>query len=174
MLGRFFLFRFWVVGWLGAGWAVWPSAAAAVGTGALEPGWLIRTWDSDDGLPQNTVVSLAQTEDGYIWAATLLGGVARFDEMRFVNFEPANTPQLVSPEGHLLFPAAAGSLLVAQNGGAVARWRDGRFTDDFMTATPDARRPAALLRDVAGETIFALQGGGVLRRQGASAGDRRW
>ena len=169
MRARFLFFRKWWAGFLWAGIAGFCGLA-----GAAEPGWLIRTWDSDDGLPQNTVVSLARTEDGYLWAATLLGGVARFDGVRFVNFEPANTPQLVSPEGHLLFPAAAGSLLVAQNGGAVARWQDGRFTDDFTTATPDARRPAALLRDVAGETIFALQGGGVLWRQGAAAGGRDW
>ena len=175
MLGRFFLFRFCVWGWLGAGTAVVPAASAlAAGGSEEEPGWLIRTWDSDDGLPQNSVVSLAQTADGYIWAATLVGGVSRFDGVRFANFEPANTPQLVSPEGHLLFPAAEGSLLVAQNGGAVARWQEGRFTDDFTTATPDARRPAALLRDVAGETIFALQGGGVLWRPGAVAGERHW
>ena len=106
----------------------WVCALGAMGVAVAEesgPGWLIRTWDSDDGLPQNSVVSLAQTEAGYLWAATLMGGVARFDGGRFVNFEPANTPQLVSPEGHLLFPAAGGSLLVAQNGGAVARWRGG-------------------------------------------------
>ena len=43
-------------------------------------------WRQSQGLPQNSVYSLAQTSDGYIWVGTK-GGVARFDGVRFTTFD---------------------------------------------------------------------------------------
>lgn len=37
-----------------------------------------RVWTREDGLPQNTVRSLAQTVDGYLWVGTEQG-LARFE-----------------------------------------------------------------------------------------------
>lgn len=45
-----------------------------------------RVWTREDGLPQNTVRSLAQTVDGYLWVGTEQG-LARFDGVRFVPME---------------------------------------------------------------------------------------
>ncbi|MEN9285921.1 MAG: hypothetical protein RLZZ179_3414, partial [Verrucomicrobiota bacterium] len=55
------------------------------------------------GLPAPTVHSLAQTSDGYLWAATPRG-VARFDGVRFslIPSEPAEPP------GNFLQTLAAG------------------------------------------------------------------
>jgi len=50
--------------------------------------YLIRVWNSEDGLPQNSVNCLAQTPDGYLWLGTRSGGLARFDGTRFVIFNP--------------------------------------------------------------------------------------
>lgn len=46
----------------------------------------MRHWELADGLPQNTIQTLRQTPDGYLWLATQ-GGLVRFDGVRFV--EPA-------------------------------------------------------------------------------------
>ncbi len=43
-------------------------------------------WGSGDGLPQSSVLALAQTGDGYLWVGTEQG-LARFDGVRFVPFE---------------------------------------------------------------------------------------
>src|SRR5437764_3450303 len=40
--------------------------------------YIIRQFQTDAGLPENTVTALAQTPDGYIWCATF-SGLARFD-----------------------------------------------------------------------------------------------
>src|SRR5436190_1695672 len=48
---------------------------------ALSAEWIVRTWDTSDGLPQNTVSALAQTSDGFLWVGTS-GGLARFDGLR--------------------------------------------------------------------------------------------
>ena len=51
--------------------------------------WLAKAWQSDDGLPENSVSGIAQTPDGYLWVGTL-GGLVRFDGARFREFSPAN------------------------------------------------------------------------------------
>ncbi len=46
----------------------------------------IRAWQTDEGLPQNSVTAVVQTPDGYLWAGTR-GGLARFDGVRFTLLE---------------------------------------------------------------------------------------
>src|SRR6185295_4369246 len=50
-------------------------------------------WLTENGLPQNTVHSIAQTSDGYIWIGTE-AGLARFDGVTFTIFDKQNTPQM--------------------------------------------------------------------------------
>lgn len=58
-----------------------PAAAA-------NSDWSLRTWLSEDGLPDNNVAGLAQTPDGYLWIA-MPSGLARFDGVRFEALPPA-------------------------------------------------------------------------------------
>jgi len=51
--------------------ALWLFAVAGVAQ-ETNTAWLVRTWQSDDGLPENTVQSLAQTPDDYLWIGTLI------------------------------------------------------------------------------------------------------
>ena len=55
----------------------------------------VKTWQSDSGLPQNTVTAMDQTADGYLWVGTL-GGLARFDGGEFKTFRATDTPALGS------------------------------------------------------------------------------
>ncbi len=75
-----------------------------------------QTWQTENGLPQNTVRSVAQTEDGYIWVATR-EGLARFDGNGFVVFDKQNTPQLKSNDIRDLLPAAKNVLWVSTSAG---------------------------------------------------------
>src|SRR5262252_6133599 len=52
-----------------------------------------KTWNTENGLPQNTVAKIVQTADGYLWCATF-DGLARFDGARFKIFRTSNTPAL--------------------------------------------------------------------------------
>jgi ligand-binding sensor domain-containing protein len=58
-----------------------------------QTGFSFRGWQTDDGLPQNSVKAIAQTRDGYLWLATF-NGLARFDGLRFTVFDTANVPGL--------------------------------------------------------------------------------
>ena len=42
----------------------------------------LQTWQTDSGLPQNSVRAILQTRDGYLWFATR-EGIARFDGIDF-------------------------------------------------------------------------------------------
>jgi ligand-binding sensor domain-containing protein/AraC-like DNA-binding protein len=55
-------------------WALDPDQPAAR--------YLVDTWDTGKGLPANSVSSLCQTPDGYLWLATEKG-LTRFDGMKF-------------------------------------------------------------------------------------------
>jgi hypothetical protein len=53
--------------------------------------YIRRHWDLRSGLPQNSVVSLAQTPDDYLWLATF-GGLVRFNGNGFELFTPPGIP----------------------------------------------------------------------------------
>ncbi len=54
-----------------------------------------QTWQTESGLPQNTIHAILQTHDGYIWLATE-GGLVRFDGLKFQVYDSQNTPKLRS------------------------------------------------------------------------------
>jgi ligand-binding sensor domain-containing protein len=89
-----------------------PSVPAPAG-----PSYSLDVWEVDDGLPQNSVVSMIQTRDGYLWIGTW-AGVVRFDGVRF-------TPVAADlPNNHILALAEHpdGSVWIGTGGGGVARW----------------------------------------------------
>ncbi|MCA9283649.1 MAG: PAS domain S-box protein, partial [Phycisphaerales bacterium] len=60
-----------------------------------DPEYLIETWETEQGLPENSATAMVQTPDGYLWFGTF-NGLVRFDGARFVVFDPSNTPALPS------------------------------------------------------------------------------
>ena len=74
---------------------------------------VIRTWGVDQGLPQGTVYALAQTADGYVWAATQEGFV-RFDGTEFLTYDKAAAPQIHNNMTYALLSARDGSLYLIE------------------------------------------------------------
>jgi ligand-binding sensor domain-containing protein len=69
----------------------------------------VDSWQTDNGLPQSSVLSIAQTPDSYLWLATF-NGLARFDGVRFTVFDTSNLPGLPSNRIVRLFVDRAGAL----------------------------------------------------------------
>ncbi len=82
-------------------------------------------WQVEDGLPHDSVQSIAQTRDGYLWLGTE-AGVARFDGVQFTVFDDRNTPSLPGRFISALFAAADGSLWIGTQKG-LAHFDDHRF-----------------------------------------------
>jgi len=88
--------------------------------------YTIDVWQTEQGLPDNAVTSLAQTPDGYLWFGTFRG-LVRFDGVRFTVFD-SRTPGLENDQVLRLFVDAGGALWVSQFPGQLARYEHGRFT----------------------------------------------
>jgi len=63
-----------------------PSARAAQPTLRADPEYLIDTWETDDGLPENSATAMVQDRDGYLWFGTFRG-LVRFDGVEFTRYD---------------------------------------------------------------------------------------
>lgn len=99
-------------------------------TSALDPDKFLQqyartAWQADEGLPGNRVLAITQMPDGYLRLG-LYEGAARFDGVRFTNFEGAlNSVENLSFER--MFMSRDGSLLCATSAGLL-RFKDGELT----------------------------------------------
>ena len=85
-----------------------------------------QVWLTENGLPQNTVHSIAQARDGYVWIATE-EGLARFDGIRFTVFDKQNTPELKTNDIRVLLEDRQGALWIGTTDGLV-RLSEAKFT----------------------------------------------
>jgi ligand-binding sensor domain-containing protein/AraC-like DNA-binding protein len=85
-----------------------------------------RSWQSVDGLPQNSAHSIAQSENGFIWIATQ-EGLVRFDGVSFRVYNRTNHPELGSNDIRTLALGKDGTLWVGTYGGGAIK-----FTKDEM------------------------------------------
>jgi signal transduction histidine kinase/ligand-binding sensor domain-containing protein len=99
---------------------------------SLENDYLVASFTTEDGLPQNSITSIYQTPDGYLWMATY-EGLARFDGARFAVFNSANTPAISSSGMSQLQMTSDGALWIMDDMWQVARWDGDRF--QRMTGT---------------------------------------
>ena len=85
-----------------------------------------RTWQMQDGLPEQTVQAFAQTQNRYLWIGTT-GGLLRFDGARFVLYDRENTPAFTENNIFALTVSRDDSLWIGTEGGGLIRYRDGVF-----------------------------------------------
>ena len=98
---------------------------------ALEPSTPLasfgrQAWVMENGLPQNTVQALVQTQDGFIWLGTEVG-LVRFDGIGFQVFDRNTTPALPGTDVRCLLATPDGGLWIGTSEG-LARWKDGAVT----------------------------------------------
>ncbi|HYH97746.1 two-component regulator propeller domain-containing protein [Hyalangium sp.] len=84
-----------------------------------------HAWRNEDGLPQNTILAIQQTRDGYLWLGTF-EGLVRFDGANFTVYDRHNTPELSEHGIRALLDDGAGGLWVGTKKG-VLHYEKGRF-----------------------------------------------
>ena len=141
-------------------------AARAYGQGVLDPTLRFsqyeqRSWDQERGLPQNSVMSLVQRRDGYVWAGTQ-EGLLRFDGVRFTPAEEILGEPLPSDHISALLEDRAGTLWIGTIGGGLTRLRG-----DQLHPLPGDSIAAeviyALHEDAAGAIWIGTRRSGLLR-----------
>lgn len=140
-----------------------------------------KKWTTEDGMPQNNVINIAQTPDGYLWVATL-DGLARFDGVRFKVFNRSNTPEMPNNRIFGMFTDTAGRLwfnypddqtVVVYENGKFKAFEKGRDFEKDEGLTPNLRygiehnrhllrRPE--MRFPAGQTEYVYEDGRFIAR----------
>ncbi|MEO1653102.1 MAG: two-component regulator propeller domain-containing protein, partial [Bacteroidota bacterium] len=88
-----------------------------------------RHLDLQDGLLDNTVFSILQDQEGFLWFGTG-SGLQRYDGYEFVNFkyDPKKNEQgLQNNMIRHLMEASDGTIWIGTEGGGVARYKDGKL-----------------------------------------------
>lgn len=112
----------------------------------------VEFWTTDNGLPQNTVRSILQTRDGYLWLATL-DGLVRYDGVRFTVFNKNNTDGIDSSRFTQLILDGHDELWSATEGGAVTRYNRGGFQTYNVTDGSPGNLITQLVLNNAGELL---------------------
>ncbi|MDH0864478.1 two-component regulator propeller domain-containing protein [Mitsuaria sp. GD03876] len=154
-----------------------PSAASASAASAASPGavagggdladpvravsqYKIDLWQTEQGLPLNTVQALLQSRDGGLWIGTA-GGLARFDGKRFVTFEASQSLEAASQPIFALLEDRQGRLWIGHPTGAVV-YEHGRFRPAITKAQAGGRRIWSFAEGRDG-AIWAAGDGGLVR-----------
>ena len=77
------------------------------------PPYSALTWQAEDGLPDNRVVGLAQSADGFLWVATQ-GGLVRFDGVQFRRVAFTDSPGVIAGTLRLLMQDRLGRIWLAR------------------------------------------------------------
>jgi signal transduction histidine kinase/ligand-binding sensor domain-containing protein/CheY-like chemotaxis protein len=88
--------------------------------------YIHELWETDDGLPQNSILDIVQTRDGYLWMGTY-EGLVRFDGIRFVVFNKSNTPEFTHNSVMALLEDSTGNLWIGSSGGGLLKKKNDRF-----------------------------------------------
>jgi signal transduction histidine kinase/ligand-binding sensor domain-containing protein len=139
----------------------WATHSSSTGVGD----YLIDVWTGDNGLRSSSVTAIAQTFDGYLWIGTY-NGLARFDGVRFVMFDPANTPTLQRARVRRLNVDASGTLWINTYDGSLTSYRDGKFQLEWKgDGSSDAT--TSMISSRPNSIAFLLHTGELLRRRSA-------
>ncbi|MBW8781520.1 MAG: hypothetical protein JF599_06505 [Verrucomicrobia bacterium] len=129
----------------------------ALGAIPVSEDYVLRTWEVDEGLPNNSISNLAQTPDGYLWLTTG-SGLVRFDGVRFTPFPKETTPGLESNRMSPVFAARDGALWIGLERGGVSRLAGGRF-ETIVPLAPSGATAAwtsSFAQDADGAVWFGL------------------
>jgi ligand-binding sensor domain-containing protein/signal transduction histidine kinase len=139
------------------------SEAGGVSLGEGKLPFTFRSWQRQQGLPQDLIRAIAQTSDGYLWIGTD-DGVARFDGVKFVSF---GLPEgLHSGSVRALFGDKQGTLWIGSAGGGLIRCQDGRFTPFTMRDGLPSDSVTALAEDGDGRLWIGTDAGLAVWKDG--------
>ena len=103
-----------------------PWFAWARGASQRISEYVHNSWRTEDGLPQNSVLAILQTKDGYLWLGTQ-EGLVRFNGVQFTVFDKANQKAIKHNDIRALLQDRQGTLWIGGFGGGLIQYRDGEF-----------------------------------------------
>jgi len=83
-------------------------------------------WTSEEGLPDNAVIHLLQSKDGYIWFASY-GGITRFNGVDFLTYSSFNTTSIVNNSFTYIYEDSHGVIWTATSGNGAVTVENGEI-----------------------------------------------
>ena len=153
-------------------WLALAAAVAPVRAAGMAGDYLLDVWTSENGLPDSSVTAVAQTPDGYLWIGTY-NGLARFDGVRFVTFDPANTPALTHARVRKLFVDSRGVLWINGYDGSLVTYAGGVFTPESHNVR-FAEGELTMVSSAADTVVFLTGRGDLFRKLVGQAPGEGW
>nr|WP_193988643.1 ligand-binding sensor domain-containing diguanylate cyclase [Lelliottia steviae] len=130
--------------------------------------YFTETWSTRSGLPHNSINSVSQTKDGYIWVATW-EGLARFNGREFKLFTRTELPGLPDSGLRSLIATENGDLYIVGARGGIAKRSQGHW--QALPASSTMVNHALITKS--GELWLALEGQGILYRSSEQAPEQQ-
>ena len=137
------------------------SLALAAGPDRSISQYQHTVWTAKDGSPA-AILSIAQTTDGYLWLGSL-GGLYRFDGVRFEHYQPRSGDSFPSNEIASLLALPDGDLWIGFRRGSASLLRNGHVTTYVEHEGLPLGRLAAFVQDQTGMLWATVFGGGLVR-----------
>jgi ligand-binding sensor domain-containing protein/AraC-like DNA-binding protein len=120
--------------------------------------YLVDRWDESTGLASNTVLSISQTPDGYLWVATAKG-LVRFDGITFSTLpftgeEDPDKKETIIPD--TLFTDREGTLWIGSAAGLTAYRYKGGWFETFVHVGSSRERVRRVYVDMRGNTWISF------------------
>ncbi|MGB2867766.1 MAG: two-component regulator propeller domain-containing protein [Bacteroidota bacterium] len=123
--------------------------------------YMHRVWEKEQGLPQNSVNTILQSHDGYLWLGTQ-EGLVRFDGVKFTVFNKRNTPQLKNNYVWSLCEDSQHRLWIGTSGGGIT-CMDRESCTTFTTENGLAGNTVWCIREDHRKTLWVGTDGGLSR-----------
>jgi ligand-binding sensor domain-containing protein len=87
---------------------------------------VVETWNSENGLPQNTVMRIFQARDGFLWISTF-NGLLRYDGQEFKLYNTLNTPGMANNSVKFIVQDVNGVLWFSTINGKLFKYENESF-----------------------------------------------
>lgn len=106
----------------------------------------IDVWTTNEGLPSNSLLHIAQSKEGYLWISGY-NGLVRFDGNRFVVFTKKNAKVLSSNVIGGISESSDSTLWITTQGSGVVRYKNGQ-----LIPLPDSLKFRTIHRGILADT----------------------
>ena len=117
----------------------------------------VRMFTTDDGLPNNVLMTVVAAHDGSIWTGANCGGLSRFDGTRFQTYNEQSG--LLNSCVWAIAEDANHDLWIGTWGGGAFRYHDGKFTQYSTSQGMSDERVVGIVAARDGSIWFATRNG---------------
>ncbi|HVU28109.1 MAG TPA: triple tyrosine motif-containing protein [Verrucomicrobiae bacterium] len=131
---------------------------------AADATWSMRSWQASEGLPDDTVVGVGQTPDGFLWVATR-EGLVRFDGQHFREYLLDTGTDIPASSLEAMLVDKRGRLWIAKTGGILLCVDEGSLKNFTLSEAMRNLQCMSITEDNDGAIWMTFTGGKIIRFQ---------